>query len=751
MADGKYPFLEYIEEPDKEKNYKKASDCGWYDPHNNFLIGDSGGFLLNIRPGKFINTELFNEPARTYQATGKYTQFKVDSIPHRQFRRRECDRRRNGFSAPCWQNPDGSIEDIWITGAHYNFLNYTRMERTDESSVIITNHGATAKKIYSFPSFIDAQFWTFQIIEFCRRNALHLIIDKTRRGGFSYIMASDSSNEVNLSKHKVVIHVAADNKYLTKQGGLSDFAVNNLKFYEEKTPFKRGIFSLTADSFKLGYRMKNGVEADDSWSSSLLSVSANNNPDCAIGKDAVTIKVEELSTMQNFDDFMNVTEPTMTVGTRTTGTLMAWGTATAANMQIFEQNFYNPRAFNFMPFENVWDNDARNEVCGFFKSYAWGLEGEIDGVKGFDEDGNSNLRIGLKLAARERIKKKETAKTFSEYLNYLGQRALFPAESFSSASENIFSSEALNKFEDKLRVDNSYRFYTDGELFEDGLKKIYFKSNARIKIENPDAKIYDYIQGVPRRGNEDPHGCIRVWFAPEYEETYINDKLVRAILPGTYVAVYDPVGIDKDKKEITDRHSHNSMFVVEMPRERNGFKPKLCAAYYGRTERLEEADEKFYRLCKWYNCIGTGLVEINRGETVSNFRKWKATKYLGHEPLFVWDATIKEKVSTSYGYSIGNGPKKLDGLRLLKEFLYEVIGKNEFGEDIYVFERFLDYQTILELKKFNADGNFDRISSLILLGIYWKSIDIKGKRELANRKKVTEDNDKTDIFNRNWF
>lgn len=751
MADGKYPFLEYIEEPDKEKKYKKASDCGWYDPHNNFLIGDSGGFLLNIRPGKFVNTELFNEAARTYQATGKYTQFKVDSIPHRQFRRRECDRRRNGFSAPCWQNPDGSIEDVWITGGHYNFLNYTRMERTDESSVIVTEHGATAKKIYSFPSFIDAQFWTWQIIEFCRRNGLHLIIDKTRRGGFSYIMAADSSNEVNLSKHKVVIHVAADNKYLIKQGGLSDFAVNNLKFFEEKTPFKRGIYSLTTDSFKLGYRMKNGVEADDSWSSSLLSVSANNNPDCAIGKDAVTIKVEELSTMQNFDEFMNVTEPTMTVGTRTTGTLMAWGTATAANMQIFEQNFYNPRAFGFMAFENVFDNDARNEVCGFFKSYAWGLEGEIDGVKGFDEDGNSNLRIGLKLAARERIEKKKTAKTFAEYLNYLGQRALFPAESFSSASENIFSSEALNKFEDKLRVDNSYKFYTDGELFEDGTKKIYFKSNARIRIENPDMKTYDYIQGVPRRGNEDPHGCIRVWFAPEYEETYIGDRLIRSILPGTYVAVYDPVGIDKDKKEITDRHSHNSIFVIEMPRERNGFKPKLCAAYYGRTERLEEADEKFYRLCKWYNCIGTGLVEINRGETVSNFRKWKATKYLGYEPLYVWDSAVKEKVSTSYGYNIGSSPKKLDGLRLLKEFLYEVIGKNEFGEDIYVFERFLDYQTILELKKFNAEGNFDRISSLILLGIYWKSIDIKGKRELASRKKVTEDNDKTDIFNRQWF
>ena len=46
--------------------------------------------------------------------------------------------------------------------------------------------------------------------------------------------------------------------------------------------------------------------------------------------------------------------------------------------------------------------------------------------------------------------------------------------------------------------------------------------------------------------------------------------------------------------------------------------------------------------------FGTGLVEINRGETISNFRKWKATKYLGYEPLYVWDSAVKEKVSTSY-------------------------------------------------------------------------------------------------------
>ena len=56
----------------------------------------------------------------------------------------------------------------------------------------------------------------------------------------------------------------------------------------------------------------------------------------------------------------------------------------------------------------------------------------------------------------------------------------------------------------------------------------------------------------------------------------------------------------------------------------------------------------------------------------SNFKKWKALKYLAHEPLYVWDANIKEKVSSTYGYNIGSGPRKLDGLRLLKEFLCSI-------------------------------------------------------------------------------
>ena len=33
-----YPFLDYINEIDKEKKYKKASECGFYDPYDYFLV-----------------------------------------------------------------------------------------------------------------------------------------------------------------------------------------------------------------------------------------------------------------------------------------------------------------------------------------------------------------------------------------------------------------------------------------------------------------------------------------------------------------------------------------------------------------------------------------------------------------------------------------------------------------------------------------------------------------------------------------
>ena len=169
---------------------------------------------------------------------------------------------------------------------------------------------------------------------------------------FSPIICNFAANVVNLRPHKVCINVAIDSKYLTQRGGLSDFTINNLRFYEDCGLFKRGILSAVNTDFRLGIRLKNNVEWSGSWHSALLSVSAANNPDCAIGKDAAVVNVEEVSTMDNFDAFMNVTEPAMRTAAYTTGTLVCWGTATSGDMQTFASKFYAPKAHRFMPFEN---------------------------------------------------------------------------------------------------------------------------------------------------------------------------------------------------------------------------------------------------------------------------------------------------------------------------------------------------------------------------------------------------------------
>lgn len=750
-----YPFLNYILED--KSHYKRARDVGYNDPNNLFMIGDSGGFLMDININdKFVDTHKLTEMADFHRTNNKYTFFKEDSIPHRQLRKREEYRRKHGFDAPCLLR-NGKLENLHISGSMYNYLNYINMEQLDESSISYSDKASVAKKHYDFPKFIDAQFWTFACMEFAILNGFHLLIDKTRRGGFSYIMAADSANEINLSPNKVCIHVAVDKKFLTAKGGLTDFTIANLRFYENETFFKRGILSLNNENFVLGYKLPNGVVSPKSWNSALFSVSAMNNPDCAIGKDAVKVKVEEVSTMDNFDEFMNVTEPAMRTGSYTTGNLCAWGTATSGNMQIFEQNFYSPQSFNFMPFENVWDKDMRNEVCGYFKAYCWGLQGRLGNKLAMDADGNSDIEVGIRIALRERKIKKEKAKTFADYINYLGQYALMPSESFSSATENLFSSEELMEWEEKLRVDNAYKFYVDGMLYEDNKGGVEFKTNARIEKEGGrhNVDFYDWIEGVPRRGNEHPHGCIRKWFNPmkiQYKDS--KGQLTFGTPPGLYSISYDPVGVNKEKAAITNKHSHNSIKVWMNPSPYNNFKTALVCAYYGRPEKLEEADKICYLLARYYNCIGTTGVEVNRGETVSNFTKWKALKYLMKDPVEIWDTSLKAHVSASYGVNMGGGSgagstKVLEGLRMLKEMLYSEVGKDEHGKPKLFFHTIYDYQTILELKKWNSVGNFDRVSEMIIHALQWKQSDVQAAKELSARKKILETSD--NFYNRDLF
>lgn len=756
-----YPFFQYIAED--KSHYKKASECGYTDPFDHFLIGESGGFLLNINPKyKLINTDLLRPAAIEYETNKRYTPFEEDSIPFESFRKQETIRRMVGYKAPCWLNTEtGEVSNLYITGEHYNFLNYGRILKLDTDTVRIENGKVVGRKKLGFPRVLDCQLWYFWIKQFCRDNGYFLINDKTRRGGFSYMEAIDSANSINLTPGRIVIHAAADNKFLTQSGGLSDFMKKQMIFYESETPFKRGIAKIETSDFILGYKDTRGVVDVNSWNSACISVSTFNNPSAAVGKDAEQIKCEEMSEFNNFDEFMDVTMATLRTGSVTTGFLNAWGTAGKANAGwvVFETNFYDPKSYGFMPFENVWDKDSRNEVCGYFKPFCWGLEGykvegdNIDVQTAVDEDGNSDIALGFEIAEKERAEFKANNKSFSKYISYCGQYANMPSESFSSVSENIFSAElgdALDAWENRLKLGNEFKYYTDGKFIKVD-DKVSFVSNERIAATGGKYNVdyYDFIKNVPRHGNEHPHGCVRLWHHP-INVTYVNkdNQSCKGCPPGVYSISYDPVGIDKKKEGITLKHSHNSIKVWMNPCIYNGFKPKLVCTYYGRPESLEEADQICLMMAMYYNCVGTTCVEVNRGETVTHFKQWKKLKYLAKHPVHLWDKNIKEKMEASYGYTI-NGETKLDAIRMTVEMLSSVVGKDEEGKDILYLHCIQDYQTILELKKFSDSGNYDRVSELLIRGIEWAANNKFANDKLKHRQKV--DTAINNFWDRPWY
>lgn len=725
-------FIDYIRED--KSGYKTATEAGYYDPDNDFLIGDrSGGFLWNIN-FTFIDTYLFGEAGRFYEKHGKYTFFEVDSPEWNRFREQEEYKRKHGVSMPC-KLINGKVEMLHITGSHYNFINYGRMRLIDESTM--NELTSTASKVEGFPRFFDSQYWYFKSKQFARDNGFNQVVGKSRRGGFSYMEGIDSANTVNLEAGSTIVHAAYLSDYVTTGKAISKMAQNQLNFYEKHTPFIRGGFNKdgspkgllkkTVDELVLGYKESDGTEAG--YLSTIISLSARDNPDVTIGKDCIDIKLEELSNFPNLLKTLDVSEPTTRSGAFKTGMITGFGTGGSreGNWIQFESIFYNPRgSYNFMPFENVWDKDSREKVCGFFKPYWWGLEGiDEHGNYAMDEHGNSNYDVAMRISDAERLKVKEENPSEETFGIYCAQYANYPGESFSSGIENMFSSADLNAHINNIRNNPDYKFYRDGMLVLDDKGVLTFKPNEELKTEG--IKTHPYIENVPFRKGDDIHGCIREFYAPYKVDGVIPDDL--------YYICYDTVGIDKKVKDVTTKNSLNAIYVLMYPNNiANHPGDVICAIYVGRTEQMEDADRICLNLCKRYNA--KVLPEVDRGTAVASFRKWGELRWMYKNPMSVISEKLKENSNAEYGINTGSGNNAVDGLLYLKDWLYTAVGVNATtGKNTYIFHHINDLPTLLEIQKYNSQGNYDRVKALCV-GMFQR-MAYRTKRIKAKTKNTT--------------
>ena len=748
---GRSPFIDYILE-DKE-TYKPLSSSicrftgkPWIDRDNDFLIGESGGVLMKI-DFVFVGTEIFSRVADFYEKHGCYCLEPDDSPNAVKFWQREMDRRVKGVQAYCklyikdipaylTAKSDAErkalLHKVRITGDHYNYLNYGRIERAPnekERKQLDKEGRFKVNTVEGFPRFWDGDYWNFKIDELIANNSCNLCKAKARRKGFSYKRGSQAANTINANKNVTVTLAADQMDYLTEKGATSYMVKVNLDWYEDKTYWRRGYLSENFDKgIELGYKKSKEGQKAFGFRSKLLSVAIGKNESAAVGKKAIETDFEEAGKCPNLQKALDVMMSNSESGAMRIGTIRVYGTGgtKGANWEAFSNCFYNPGKNDMLPMENIWDANSRHAVCGFFFPQIWDYEP-------FIEDGNSLLFASWK-DDYDKKRGAEKEKDAGEYNIYVGQRANSPNEAFTNTQENIFHSPELTNHINAIKYDKSNHFYEDGwYILDDGRVRFVTKQECIERSIFGSDRFHEYITDVPHNSKTDVHGCIREFYSP-----IPNDGSL-------YFISYDPYRVDKNKEEVSTKNSLASFQVWMRTNSKTPYMGKrLVASYCGRLDTMEAVDKLVLYACLRWNC--KVLYEAGTGELVTNFKKWGYRDKLLKDPSSYINRSVDGPRITGYGIVIGDGDIKLEGMRMVRDFLYEIVGKTSDDTPIYRFNQIYDISFLLELDRFIFGRNADRLSSAIVAMFEFRKDSLLLEREANSKSKTNNTGRKVNRF-----
>lgn len=748
---GRSPFIDYILE-DKE-SYKPLSSSicrftgkPWIDRDNDFLIGESGGVLMKI-DFIFVGTEIFSRVADFYEKHGCYCLEPDDSPNAVKFWQREMDRRVKGVQAYCKlytkdipaylaaksdAERKALLHKVRITGDHYNYLNYGRIERAPnekERKQLDKEGRFKVNTVEGFPRFWDGDYWNFKIDELIANNSCNLCKAKARRKGFSYKRGSQAANTINANKNVTVTLAADQMDYLTEKGATSYMVKVNLDWYEDKTYWRRGYLSENFDKgIELGYKKSKEGQKAFGFRSKLLSVAIGKNESAAVGKKAIETDFEEAGKCPNLQKALDVMMSNSESGAMRIGTIRVYGTGgtKGANWEAFSNCFYNPGKNDMLPMENIWDANSRHAVCGFFFPQIWDYEP-------FIEDGNSLLFASWK-DDYDKKRGAEKEKDAGEYNIYVGQRANSPNEAFTNTQENIFHSPELTNHINAIKYDKSNHFYEDGwYILDDGRVRFVTKQECIERAIFGSDRFHEYITDVPHNSKTDVHGCIREFYSP-----ILNDGSL-------YFISYDPYRVDKNKEEVSTKNSLASFQVWMRTNSKTPYMGKrLVASYCGRLDTMEAVDKLVLYACLRWNC--KVLYEAGTGELVTNFKKWGYRDKLLKDPSSYINRSVDGPRITGYGIVIGDGDIKLEGMRMVRDFLYEIVGKTSDDTPIYRFNQIYDISFLLELDRFIFGRNADRLSSAIVAMFEFRKDSLLLEREANSKSKTNNTGRKVNRF-----
>lgn len=433
------------------------------------------------------------------------------------------------------------------------------------------------------------------------------------------------------------------------------------------------------------------------------------NPLAANGGRPNKIFIDEVGFQRNILETWEAIESTQAAETFKRLTICAMGTGglTAAGAVTYTQEiFNNPEVYDCIAIEDIWENRGK---IGYFVPATKASNKYKEGPNYI-----TNEDKALADLERERDKARKS-KSKTKLLGLMINKPIKPSEVFLRLEGSFFRSEELKRVLGELEsnqklLDLSWK--VDLDMVKEG--EIYtIPSNKKP------------VRDFPLRRGIDMEGCVEIFEKPK--------KDASGKIPfRRYIIATDPVD-DDDNTNI--RASLQSTWVLDTWTDR------IVAEYTSRTYFTEEYYETVRRLCMYYNT--SDLYENNKKGMYQYFKNKNSLHLLADTPEILKEQNIIRGDGISnknVGVNMGNDKMKLYAVQRVKSWLEapaQVNSEEDEGKKNYQLIKSVGL--LKELIGYTLDGNYDRVSALMILMIYRDEINlyVSAAKALGNKVVAT--------------
>ena len=504
-------------------------------------------------------------------------------------------------------------------------------------------------------------------------------------------------------------YVYASNKqYLTDDGILTkawdymDFIDSNTAWGKKRqvanTQMRRRASMIVTDDF--------GNKIEVGYKSEIIGVSLKDNPDSVRGKAGKLILWEEAGTFPELEAAWQIARPSVEQDGIAFGTMIMFGTGgdQGSAVAALRRAFYDPKSFNCLEFENIWDEGAQNRPCGFFVPQHTNLDiRDKDGNRLYmDKDGNTIHNKSRDFILGLRKQELENAVSSQQIDRYIAEHSETPAEAFTELSGNIFPKKELQKQLAKIRTNKKIQNH----------KKVGFLTEANGEMIWNIQKGGDITQ-YPLPKDTDPKGAIVIWEHPVKNTPF-----------GLYIAGIDPYDHDQ-----SGTNSLGSCIIYKRFQDFESYSDIIVAEYTGRPATAEIFYENVRKLLIYYNA--RAMVENQNTGIFTYFNNKHCSYLLADQPDIIKDIVNNSSVNRRKGCHM-NKEIKLWGEGKIKEWLEEKRNDEQLGLNTILSEPLLE-----ELIQYNDKINVDRIMAFMQVMIYKEQLyNTKVKQKEEEEKKI---------------